>query len=400
MKAPAIHRARRKTSASRLAFFGRSASTASFFSAQAEAAPQRSDNTCTRESWTEGGKPYSVAEGNPSGPVRAEMAVLAGIGEPLPAPVRRFFEAKLSTELGSVRVHHGSEASASAEARHAQAYAAGNEIVFNAGQYDPYSDAGRRLLSHELAHVVQQRENPQSFGQVRCMQKDGAPEAHAEKENPAAPTSSGQEPAAPGGASPAKQEKAATVQDEKAATSQEEKLAAPMPLPNFSVFGKPGFHSDFAQNVTFSGRTDAMFDGGKGHTENLKSTPATDCQGCGGECITATGSLVINYHVSTTVALPEVPAGLTPCQEKRVRDTVNNVLKPHEDKHVAAFQSYNGAVTLPINYTGCREGLQAHVQSMIDAHAAAREAAAKTKSAALDPFVVHVDLDCDEPPKK
>jgi hypothetical protein len=232
------------------------------------------------------------------------------------------------------------------------------------------------------------------------MPKDGNPEADAEKEKPAAAVGPAKDEVKPASVPLAGDEKAAAVHDEKAAASKEEKVAAPMPLPNFSVFGKPGFHADFAQNVTFSGRTDATFDGGKGHTENLKAVPATDCKGCGGgDCITATGSLVIDYHVSTTVNLPEVPSGLTPCQQKRVRDTINNVLKPHEDQHVAAFQSYIGTVRLPINYTGCKDGLQAHVQSMIDADSAARETAAKAKSAALDPFVVNVDLDCEEPRK-
>jgi hypothetical protein len=333
------------------------------------------------------------------GNAHARLAPLSGEGEPMSSSVRSFFESKLGSDLSCVRIHHGPDAAASAEALGAQAYAVGNDIVFNSDKYNPYCDAGRRLLSHELAHVVQQRENPQSFGQVRCMPKDGAPEAPAEKEKPAAAAS--KDEAAPAGVQVAREEKAGAIHDEKAAADKEEKVAAPMPLPNFSVFGKPGFHTDFTQSVTFSGRTDATFDGGKGHTENLKALPATDCKGCGAaDCITATGSLVIDYHVSTTVTLPEVPSGLTPCQQKRVRDTINNVLKPHEDQHVAAFQSYNGTVTLPINYTGCKDGLQGHVQSMIDANSAAREAAAKARSAALDPFVVNVDLDCEEPPKK
>ena len=156
------------------------------------------------------------------------------------------------------------------------------ETVKEPNEGDLVGKAGRRLLSHELAHVVQQRENPQSFAQVRCMPKDGAPETHAEKEKPAA-AAPARDGAAPAGAQVAKEEKAAAVHDEKAAASKEEKVAAPVPLPNFSVFGKPSFHTDFAQNVTFSGRTDASFDGGKGHTENLKAVPATDCKGCGAD---------------------------------------------------------------------------------------------------------------------
>jgi len=38
----------------------------------------------------------------------------------------------------------------------AQAYTAGHHIVFGAGRFAPHTDAGHRLLAHELAHVVQQ----------------------------------------------------------------------------------------------------------------------------------------------------------------------------------------------------------------------------------------------------
>src|SRR5262249_11707979 len=121
----------------------------------------------------------------------------------------------------------------------------------------------------------------------------------------------------------------------------------------------------------------------------------------GAECVTVTGSLEINYHVDTTVTLPATPADLTPCQKVRVEDAINNKIRPHESEHVKAFNTYNGTATLPIHYTGCRSGLESYVQGMHEADAAAREGAARTKSSALDPFNVFVDLDCDDPlPKK
>jgi hypothetical protein len=56
-----------------------------------------------------------------------------------------------------VRVHSGARAAAAARAVDARAYTVGSEIVFGAGQYRPESPAGRRLIAHELGHVVQQR---------------------------------------------------------------------------------------------------------------------------------------------------------------------------------------------------------------------------------------------------
>ncbi|MFN2588677.1 MAG: DUF4157 domain-containing protein [Actinomycetota bacterium] len=76
---------------------------------------------------------------------------------PLDASVRRVMEARLRADLSDVRVHAGEEASESAAAIGAHAYTAGNHLVFQKGAYAPHTDAGLRVLAHELAHVVQQR---------------------------------------------------------------------------------------------------------------------------------------------------------------------------------------------------------------------------------------------------
>jgi hypothetical protein len=54
-------------------------------------------------------------------------------------------------------VHTDARAAASARAVHALAYTVGQDIVFDTGRYAPWTDAGRGLLAHELAHTVQQR---------------------------------------------------------------------------------------------------------------------------------------------------------------------------------------------------------------------------------------------------
>jgi uncharacterized protein DUF4157 len=92
----------------------------------------------------------------PSGE-RAEAAVEQGIsggGRPLDAPVRTEMEARIGHDFGDVRMHDGAAAAGAAQALSARAFATGNDIVFNAGEH-PSSD--KRLLAHELAHVVQQR---------------------------------------------------------------------------------------------------------------------------------------------------------------------------------------------------------------------------------------------------
>ena len=82
---------------------------------------------------------------------------LHGRGNPLSAEERHFFEPRFNRDFSNVRVHTGLEASQSAQHIHSLAYTVGNNIVFNRGQYQPHSNQGRRLMAHELTHVVQQR---------------------------------------------------------------------------------------------------------------------------------------------------------------------------------------------------------------------------------------------------
>jgi hypothetical protein len=78
-----------------------------------------------------------------------------GPGEPLPAPVAQDMGARFDADFSAVRLHRGAQAAASARALGAEAYATGHHIVFAAGRYAPDSTAGRGLLAHELAHVLQ-----------------------------------------------------------------------------------------------------------------------------------------------------------------------------------------------------------------------------------------------------
>ena len=59
-------------------------------------------------------------------------------------------------DLNDVRIHTDARAAESARAVNARAYTVGRNVVFGQGEYEPQSAAGKRLLAHELAHVVQQ----------------------------------------------------------------------------------------------------------------------------------------------------------------------------------------------------------------------------------------------------
>lgn len=78
----------------------------------------------------------------------------------IPGRVRTFMEPRFGHDFSSVRVHADQAATLSAEAVGAQAYTVGSNIVFGSGRYAPSDRDGQRLLAHELAHVVQQRDSP------------------------------------------------------------------------------------------------------------------------------------------------------------------------------------------------------------------------------------------------
>lgn len=83
-------------------------------------------------------------------------ATLRGTGRPLDPAARAFFEPRFGVDFSDVRIHTETNAAASAGEVNALAYTVGRHVVFNTGQYSPYSEGGRRLLAHELTHVLQQ----------------------------------------------------------------------------------------------------------------------------------------------------------------------------------------------------------------------------------------------------
>ncbi len=66
-------------------------------------------------------------------------------------------EPRFGRSFSDVRVHTDAESQRRAHRLDARAYTIGSDIVFARGEHRPGSRAGRRLLAHELAHVVQQR---------------------------------------------------------------------------------------------------------------------------------------------------------------------------------------------------------------------------------------------------
>lgn len=71
--------------------------------------------------------------------------------------VREKVERATGADLSDVRVHTGAASAEAASAVGARAYTSGRDVHFGAGEYNPGTADGDRLLAHELAHTVQQR---------------------------------------------------------------------------------------------------------------------------------------------------------------------------------------------------------------------------------------------------
>lgn len=152
-------------------------------------------------------------------------------------------------------------------------------------------------------------------------------------------------------------------------------------------------------SISLHGETTADFDGGKSGWAPRSVRRAKDCTDCPEDntCVHATGTFTVRYHADVTIRMPDMPDGLTPCQQRRVRAFLRDVLGPHEREHARRFHTYDGTKVHPIDFTGCgRDALQAHLQQIHDDEETHRHTDADALSAAIDPFNRPVDLDCKD----
>lgn len=86
--------------------------------------------------------------------LRAALS-LSGDGRPLDDQTRAFMEPRFGHDLSQVRIHSDDAADRASQALEARAFTVGRDVAFARGEYQPSSSAGRRLLAHELTHVIQ-----------------------------------------------------------------------------------------------------------------------------------------------------------------------------------------------------------------------------------------------------
>jgi hypothetical protein len=120
---------------------------------QALAGQRRSNATPARKHLQRAFGPVEAFDASQAG----VEEILASSGSELEPTVKHDMEHRFGQDFSKVRIHSDGKAAESARKLNALAYTAGHHIVFAADRYNPSYGEGKRLLSHELVHVMQQQ---------------------------------------------------------------------------------------------------------------------------------------------------------------------------------------------------------------------------------------------------
>lgn len=99
-----------------------------------------------------------------------------GGGQPMDNATRQQMEGAFGQDFKNVRIHSDGEADSLNRSLSARAFTTGKDIFFKQGEYDTAVTEGRKLLAHELTHVVQQT------GETRLKMKVSTPNDRYEQE--------------------------------------------------------------------------------------------------------------------------------------------------------------------------------------------------------------------------
>lgn len=98
----------------------------------------------------------SDGEGSVSVPMSSSIENSRGNGSALDGSTQSFMENRMGADFSNVKIHTDSESVQMNTELKAQAFTVGNDVYFNQGKFEPHNEEGKRLLAHELTHVVQQ----------------------------------------------------------------------------------------------------------------------------------------------------------------------------------------------------------------------------------------------------
>jgi len=136
---------------------------------QRQPAPEKEEEEEEEKKLQRKETPGQVPDATPD--LESRIAALQGGGDPLPSSEWAFFEPRFGRAFGDVRIHSGLEAADLAQRVHARAFTLGRSVVFGKGEDRPGTEAGRRLLAHELPHVVQQSRDSSPVVSPKVLQR-------------------------------------------------------------------------------------------------------------------------------------------------------------------------------------------------------------------------------------
>lgn len=281
-----------------------------------------------------------------------------GNGQALPTALSGFFGHAMGFDFSKVRIFTGAAAHKAAKSVQAKAYTLGAQVVFAEGQYQPETFEGKKLLAHELTHVMQQ-----GSGVAR---KAG---------------------------SPASMEDAEETETATLSTS-----GMGSPVPGISVYGN-------CAGAQVEGRTDASYDQSTYAVTGATVKRAKHCADCEAEdCVKISGVIHADFVATTNVTLPPVPPGnWSECERTAIQTFIDTTLDQHEQQHVAAFHTFDGKKNIPFNYTGCKDGWETFVDNKYKAANEARAKKANDKSKLLDANganIFNITCACPDPVPK
>lgn len=114
-----------------------------------------------------------------SGGGAATAAIPSGGGNPLAGGLRQSMEKKLGAGLSDVNVHTGGASASAAKDLNARAFTTGTDVHFGAGEFNPGTKEGKKLIAHELTHVVQAKRSGISRSEDEGKQDESAEEGAA-----------------------------------------------------------------------------------------------------------------------------------------------------------------------------------------------------------------------------
>lgn len=128
---------------------------------------QRKCSACSKEDELVQRKSTNITTPEVTPNISSSISSLQGGGVPMSKSERSFFEPRFGKDFSNVRIHSGGNANAAAASINAKAFTLGNNIVFNSGEYSPNTFSSKKLMSHELMHVIQQ--NGEGYGNKKVL---------------------------------------------------------------------------------------------------------------------------------------------------------------------------------------------------------------------------------------